>query len=97
MTGSVTVTGLETGGGAFDNLVLIPAIAVVADPQGINHVWVVDPEQMTVKKTNVKIGRVSGSENVKILEGLEGGETIVVAGVLKLKDGMKVRLWDKQN
>ena len=69
---------------------------MVADPQGKNYVWVVDSNDMSVKKRDVKVGRVTGSENIDILEGLEGGETIVVAGVLKLKDGMKVRLWDQQ-
>ena len=95
MTGTVTISGL-TYRSTLENMVLIPAIAVVADPQGNNHVWVVDEEQMTVNKRDVKMGSLTGSENVKILEGLEGGETIVVAGVLKLKDGLKVRLWDQQ-
>ena len=71
------------------------ALGAVA-AQGKNHVWVVDSKQMTVQKRDVEVGSVTGSENIKILKGLEGGETIVVAGVLKLKDGLKVRLWDQQ-
>ena len=94
MTAMVTIT--VKGGEARQDKVLIPAIAVMGDPEGKGYVWVVDPEAMTVKKTEVRIGRLSGSKNVEILDGLKGGEKIVVAGVMKLQDGMKVRLWDQQ-
>jgi len=76
--------------------VLIPAIAVVASPEGNNYVWVVDSKDMTVHKKDVKVGTLTGSENIDILEGLQGGEKIIVAGMLKLQEGMRVRLWDKQ-
>jgi RND family efflux transporter MFP subunit len=81
---------------AQDNLILIPAIAVVAKPDGASFVWVVDSKEMTVHKQDVKVGPISGSESIKILGGLKGGEKIAVAGVLKLQEGMKVRLWDQQ-
>jgi RND family efflux transporter MFP subunit len=96
MTASVMISASSSEGETPEGKILIPAIAVVADPQGKNYVWVVDSNDMTVKKRDVRVGRVTGSENIDVLEGLEGGETIVVAGVLKLKDGMKVRLWDQQ-
>jgi RND family efflux transporter MFP subunit len=94
MTATVIVTfeGADVRAGE----VLIPTIAVMGDPEGKGFVWVVDPKVMTVKKTAVTIGRLSGSNEVKIDDGLKGGETIVVAGVMKLQDGMKVRLWDQQ-
>jgi multidrug efflux system membrane fusion protein len=92
MTASVT---LSLGSSAApDKQMLIPAIAVVAKPDGTSYVWVVDPKEMMVHSQNVNVGAITGSKDIQILEGLKGGETIVVAGVLKLQEGMKVRLWD---
>jgi multidrug efflux system membrane fusion protein len=94
MTASVT---LSLGSSAApDKQMLIPAIAVVAKPDGTSYVWVVDPKEMMVHSQNVNVGAITGSKDIQILEGLKGGETIVVAGVLKLQEGMKVRLWDQQ-
>jgi multidrug efflux pump subunit AcrA (membrane-fusion protein) len=76
--------------------IFIPAIAVMTDPDGNNYVWVVDSANMTVKKKEVKVGRLSGSENIDVLEGLEGGETLVVAGVKALREGMKVSFWEQK-
>jgi RND family efflux transporter MFP subunit len=74
--------------------ILIPAIAVVADTDGKSHVWIVEEKELTVHKREVDVGWLSGSDNIVIQKGLKGGETIVVAGVLKLKEGMKVRVWN---
>jgi RND family efflux transporter MFP subunit len=94
MTASVVVS--TSGDVKEDGSIVIPAIAVLADPSGKNYVWVVEPQNMTVHKRDVSVGQLTGSENINILEGLEGGEKIVVAGVLKLQEGMQVRLWDQQ-
>lgn len=93
MTATVTVSlgqSASTGKAA-----VIPAIAVLAEPSGKSFVWVVDPKEMTVKKQEIKVGMISGSENIDVTEGLKGGETIAVAGILKLQDGMKVRIWEQ--
>lgn len=50
---------------------------------------------MTVHKTEVQVGRLAGSENIDVQEGLEGGEALVVAGGTKLKEGMKVSFWEQ--
>jgi RND family efflux transporter MFP subunit len=92
MTATVTVS---LGRAAeLDRLVVIPAIAVLAEPDGRSFVWVVDTDAMTVKKQEVKVGMISGSENIDVTDGLKGGETIAVAGILQLQEGMKVRIWD---
>ena len=93
---TATVTATLPGEKATEGDILIPAIAVMGDPEGKDYVWVVDPKEMTVRKRDVRVGRIVGSADIKILEGLKGGETIVVAGVTKLQDGMKVRLWEEQ-
>lgn len=74
--------------------IIIPAIAVVADPESKNHVWVVDTKSMTVHQREVQVGTLTGSENINIMEGLKDGETIVIAGMLSLQEGMQVSLWD---
>ena len=94
MTATVTIT--VGGGSTSEKLVIIPAIAVLAEPSGNSFVWVVDTEELTVRKQEVKVGGISGSENIDVLEGLNGGETIAVAGILKLQEGMRVRLWEQQ-
>jgi RND family efflux transporter MFP subunit len=94
MTATVT---LSVGSSATaDSSILIPAIAVVAKPDGTSFVWQVDSKDMTVHQKDVKVGAILGSEDIQIKDGLKGGETIVVAGVLKLQEGMQVRLWDQQ-
>ena len=75
---------------------VIPAIAVLSEPDGKSFVWVVDTKQMSVRKQEIKVGMISGSENIDVTEGLEGGETIAVAGILQLQEGMKVRLWEQK-
>lgn len=93
---TATVVLSASGEETQETPILIPAIAVVADPDGESYVWVVEPKDMTVHKRAVKVGSLTGSENIIIQEGLKGGEKIAVAGVLKLQEGMKVRLWDQQ-
>lgn len=94
MTATVT---LALGSSATpDSAILIPAIAVVAKPDGTSFVWEINPDDMTVHQREVKVGSISGSESIRIVEGLIGGEKIAVAGVLKLQEGMKVRLWEQQ-
>ncbi|EGO64027.1 efflux RND transporter periplasmic adaptor subunit [Acetonema longum] len=53
------------------------------------HVWVINSDQVSLRP--VKIGAF-GDETVQILDGLKDGETIVTAGVHKLREGQKVRI-----
>jgi len=68
----------------------VPVNAVFADESGNQFVWVVKTETMTAEKRGVTVGNVSGS-SISVLEGLESGEKIVIAGVNYLRPGMKVR------
>jgi multidrug efflux system membrane fusion protein len=95
MTATVSISVPEQESTA-ERAIFIPAIAVMTDPDGNNYVWVVDSASMTVNKKKVKVGRLSGSENINVLEGLEGGETLVMAGVKALREGMKVSFWEQK-
>ena len=94
MTGTVVIELAGDANTAAGPQIVIPAIAVVASAEGNPYVWGIDKESLTAKKLPVKIGQLTGSENVVVQEGLSGGETIAVAGVTKLADGMKVRIWE---
>lgn len=95
MTAMVTVrTGQKDG--ATEQTIIIPAIAVMDAPGNEPFVWLLDKDQTTVHKAHVSIGRMEGSANIFIQEGLKGGETVIIAGITQLEEGMKVRPWEKQ-
>lgn len=74
-----------------DAPVLIPATAVGGGPSLNPQVWVVDEETMTVHARPVQLGELEG-DRIQVLDGLSGGDRIVVAGVGALAEGMKVTL-----
>jgi multidrug efflux system membrane fusion protein len=95
----MTAKVIASGGESFDAggiSIFIPAIAVLNDADNQDYVFLFDRETKTVKKIPVRIGTLEGSQNVLIEEGLKGGEEVVIAGIAKLQDGMKVRPWDSQ-
>ena len=51
--------------------VAIPAIAVLGDEQGDPYVWIVDEKNMTVHRRDLKVGEMTGTEKIQILEGLQ--------------------------
>jgi RND family efflux transporter MFP subunit len=92
MTAKISVTIAADAGGRSQ--VTIPSGAAVADDDGRTIVWVVDPETMRVASTPVTLGGLSGSE-VEVQRGLEGGEWIAISGVHELRDGIRVRRFEK--
>jgi membrane fusion protein, multidrug efflux system len=72
----------------------IPHNALVEDDGGAK-VWIVDPQQQTVRAVPVTVQQTMGSE-AQISSGLSSGQIIVVAGVSDLKDGQKI-LFDGAN
>jgi RND family efflux transporter MFP subunit len=88
MTATVRVTFRRAS--ILGNQLLVPVSAVMT-PAGAQGpvVWVVRPDQ-TVAPRPVKVGAVAGSR-IEIVEGLQPGDRIVVAGVTQLRDGQKVR------
>ena len=68
--------------------ILIPRKAVVGSVLSAN-VYVVNDGKASVRP--VKLGDMVG-DNIEILEGLEPGEEIVVAGLMNISDGSAVRV-----
>jgi multidrug efflux system membrane fusion protein len=71
------------------NRTLVPISAVQRGSQG-NFVFVVDPEK-TVSMRSVTLGANDGTK-VAILQGLKPGDTVVVDGADRLRDGAEVIL-----
>ncbi|MCB2186258.1 MAG: efflux RND transporter periplasmic adaptor subunit [Deltaproteobacteria bacterium] len=86
MTAELVGRRRENGGTAE---VCVPLSAVLADSQGRDMVWRVNPQTMTVEHLPVKTGRVCG-QDIRVLAGLQPGDTIVTAGVHHLRQGMLV-------
>ncbi|MGD8414146.1 MAG: efflux RND transporter periplasmic adaptor subunit [Candidatus Latescibacterota bacterium] len=96
MTATVRLVAEVKPGVSLDLPITVPAIAIKTSPEGGKMVWVVDTDDMTVHAREVAVGSMRGTDSIEILEGLEGGEHVVIAGLAQLSEGMKVRFWEDQ-
>ncbi len=71
-----------------------PASAIFSDEFNKQYVWIVQPD-MILHRREVVVGELTQG-NIQLLEGINGGERIVTAGVHFLQEGMKVKLFDSQ-
>lgn len=93
MTALVILSDLQLG--EEDSVpITVPAHAVFTDPSGAAQVWVVDTQARTVHRRGVRVGPVTGTESIVVLDGLTPGETIAVAGIYVLEEGQEIRLMD---
>lgn len=69
--------------------ILVPVSALLKESSGEQVAWVVGPDQ-TVTRRPVKAGEASGGR-IEIVDGLQPGDRIAVAGATFLREGMKVR------
>jgi len=90
MTANVTISVAEGGTRAgADTAVAIPANAVIGDEQGNSTVWKIDPATMTVSRSIIQLGDLTG-DHVRVLSGLQQGDRIATSGVHNLREGMQV-------
>ena len=68
--------------------ILVPISAISKNGAGGQVAWVVGSES-TVSPRPIKIGEATGKQ-VEVIEGLQPGDRIAVAGVTFLRQGMKV-------
>ena len=71
----------------------VPLTAVGATPSGAPQVWIVDNSGQ-VSERAVSLGEVIGAQ-VEVLDGLQGGDTVVAAGLSGLVPGMTIRPVEK--
>jgi RND family efflux transporter MFP subunit len=87
MTATVAVTYHRAG--VLGRRMLVPIAAVFKEPAGEQVAWVIGPGDVVTRR-QVKLGEATGGQ-IEVLEGLEPGDRIAVAGVTQLREGMKVR------
>lgn len=92
MTARVVVDTGDAGAGGAE--IHVPVQAVVSDPEGEPFVWVVDSDTMQVSRAPVRLGRMTG-DRVVIESGLEPGQTVAISGVHDLREGAKVRRFER--
>jgi len=76
-------------GRRFESAVVVSAQAVVATPRGEKIVFVVKDGK--AERRVVQLG-IEDGKRVQVVEGVQAGEDIVVAGNLNLKDGAAITL-----
>jgi RND family efflux transporter MFP subunit len=85
---SATATLTYRRANVLGNRILVPISAVFKDSSGEQVAWVLGPEQ-TVARRPVKLGEATGGR-VEVMDGLQPGDRIAVAGVRSLREGMRV-------
>jgi RND family efflux transporter MFP subunit len=85
---SATVTLVYHRAGILGNRAVVPIAAIMKDSAGEQAAWVIGADQ-TVSRRKVRIGEATGGQ-IEIIEGLQPGDRIAVAGVTFLREGMKV-------
>lgn len=68
----------------------VPLTAILSDTDNQNYVWVIDPQTQTAHRVPVETGELT--QKGVLVQGLEGGEHIAIAGVNSLHEGQKVRM-----
>lgn len=87
MTSSVTLVYRRAE--VLGALLQVPVAAVAKQPDGAAVVWAIGADQL-VSRRPVKLGEPAGAL-IEIVEGLQPGERIAVAGASRLREGMQVR------
>ena len=70
-------------------LFIVPVSAVFADVTPDPLVWIVD-DARRVHQRKVRLGRLTGSDEIEILDGLKQGETLVLQAVNQLREGVEI-------
>lgn len=84
MAANVEIESPETA-----DMLTVPVRALVRDMQGASAVFVYYPAEKRAYSVKVETGRFYG-QNIEITSGLSGGETIIVSGQERLRDGVAV-------
>lgn len=78
---------------SFDEAILIPAVSLIPD---MGEYKVMVYEDGVVSERQVETG-IRTSDKVQILSGVEPDETVLVNGLLQVRDGMQVRIRSVQD
>ncbi|MNY14603.1 Multidrug resistance protein MdtE precursor [compost metagenome] len=84
------IADISINSGQIQNTIIIPAQALVRDPDNINYVYIAK-EGNTAFKKRVNISKITGTNDVVVKEGLQAGDKIIVNGQTNLIDGTPVK------
>ncbi|MFG4002071.1 hypothetical protein B4N84_07630 [Flavobacterium sp. IR1] len=84
------IADISINSGQIQNTIIIPAQALVRDPDNINYVYIAK-EGNTAFKKRVNISKITGTNDVVVKEGLQAGDKIIVKGQTNLTDGTPVK------
>ncbi len=71
----------------------VPITAAQTDEKNQPYVWKVDPTTMTVSRTPVELGALTG-DRVLLTGGVQEGDLVATSGVTALREGMQVRKYE---
>jgi len=91
MAGSAAGTLVKPEGISLDKLVVPVGAVFTPDTKKQNHVWIIDEKSGLVELRAVKTGGLTQT-GLQIIEGLNTGEWVAIAGVHTLREGQKVRI-----
>lgn len=86
MTATVRMNPVAANG---TNVVTVPISALYREGGGEQIAWIIGPD-LIAKRRPVKLGAATG-DRIEVIEGLQPGDRIAIAGVSFLSDGQKVR------
>lgn len=75
--------------GRKENVLVIPATAVVRDADDMTYVYIVDAQHKALRR-RIYTGNITGTQEIVVTNGLTAGDKVVMAGHTKLKDGASV-------
>lgn len=84
------IADISINSGQIQNTIIIPAQALVRDPDNINYVYIAK-EGNTAFKKRLNISKITGTNDVVVKEGLHAGDKIIVNGQTNLSDGTPVK------
>jgi RND family efflux transporter MFP subunit len=85
------IANVKINTGNTQQRIVIPAKAVLRDADDITYVYVVDSHYKAIRKRITTTG-ITGNQEIIIQEGLNDGDSVIVKGQTKVKDGTTVQL-----
>ncbi len=84
------ITDIIISTGKNQNAIIVPAQALVRDPDNINYVFVAKENNIAIKK-RVSISKITGTNDVVVSKGLQAGDRLIVSGQTNLEDGSSIK------
>ncbi|WP_342084879.1 efflux RND transporter periplasmic adaptor subunit [Dyadobacter sp. OTU695] len=84
------IADININTGKMQEALVIPARAVVRDPDNVNYVFVAKANNTAFKK-RINILKMTGTSSVVVNEGLQAGDKLIIGGQTNLEDGTPIQ------